>query len=242
MFDKRQYGILSERYFESLLGDLTALLWMVGQAPIIAAIIVLRWKSLQATESLYFVIALSSVWFGCINSCREIAKEIPIYKRELLFGLDSGAYLASKVKILGLVGLVETGLFFFILNHWLDLDIALVPGFIGAYGLYFTGMSLGLLISRWSGSVSKAVISVPVAIIPQIVFSKFVLPETTLKGIGAKIDKIMPAKWGFEAIKACEKPEVQWGDYASSLFVLVGIGLLFLLLTFFHLWFVKEDL
>ena len=242
MFDKRQYAILSERYFESLLGDFKALLWMIGQAPIIAGLIILRWKSLQATESLYFVMALSSVWFGCINSCGELAKELPIYKRESLFGLDPAAYLASKVKILGLIGLAEIGLFYFLLNHYLVLDVSLLPGFASVFGLYFAGMGLGLLLSRWCVTVGRAVVAVPIAIIPQIVFSKFVLPESSLKGIGAKIDKVMPAKWGFEALKACQKPELQWGDFMFSLFVLLCIGSVFLALTYFHLWFVKEDL
>lgn len=241
MFNRRQYSILSERYFETLLGDFSSLIWMVGQAPLIAGLIILRWKSLQATDTLYFVMALSSVWFGCINSCRELARELPIFKRECLFGLDVTSYLASKIKILSLVGLVEIGLFFIMLNHYLDLDISLFGGFISVYGLYFTGMCLGLLISRWSGSVSKAVISVPVAIIPQIVFSRFVLPEGSLKGVGAKIEKIMPAKWGFEALEACKKGQFDWGEFISSFAILTGIGILFLVMTLFHLWFVKED-
>jgi hypothetical protein len=208
---------------------------------VIAGLIALRWKSLQASETLYFIMALSAVWFGCVNACREIAGELPIFRRECLFGLDVGSYLASKVKILGLVGLVEIGLFYFMLHRLLDLNLVLVPAFAAAFGLYFTGMNLGLLVSRWSGSVSKAVASVPVAIIPQIVFSKFVLPEGSLRGMGAKVEKTMPAKWGFEAIKACKKGEVQWGEFFGSFSILIGIGALFFLLTLFHLWFVKED-
>jgi len=241
MFNRRQYTILSERYFETLLGDFTALLWMIGQAPIIAALIVLRWKSWQATETLYFVIALSVLWFGCINACREIAKESAIFKRELLFGLNISAYLASKVKILSLVGLIEVGLFFFAINHYLVLELSLLPAFIALFLSYFSGMSLGLMLSRWCRTVNKAVISVPIAIIPQIVFSKFVLPADTLKGIAIKIEKLMIARWGFDALNACQKGEIVFGTYFKSLLVLLLLGLLFLLLTLFHLWFVKEE-
>ncbi len=241
MFNKRQYSILSERYFETLLGDFSALVWMVGQAPLIAGLIILRWKSWQATESLYFVIALSAVWFGCINACREIAKESSIYRRERLFGLNNAAYLASKVKILSLIGLIEIALFYFLINRYLDLDLTLVLAFISIFGLYFSGMSLGLMLSKWCGTVSKAVISVPIAIIPQIVFSKFVLPENTLKGAALKIEKLMVVKWGFEALRVCKKGEIAYGDYIVSMVILICLGLLFLLLTLFHLWFAGEE-
>ena len=241
MFNRRQYTILSERYFETLLGDFSALVWMVGQAPLIAGLIILRWKSWQATETLYFVIALSSVWFGCINACREIAKEKSIYRRERLFGLNIGAYLASKIKILSLIGLVEMFLFYFLINRYLDTDLNLALAFLSLFGLYFSGMSLGLMLSRWFGSVAKAVISVPIAIIPQIVFSKFVLPENTLQGAAVKIEKLMIVKWGFEAMKSSKKGEIAYGDYTVAMLMLIGLGLLFLILTLFHFWFVGEE-
>ncbi len=240
-FNTRQYSILSERYFEALLGDFPALAWMIGQAPLIAVVIIIRWKSWQATETLYFVMGLSAVWFGCINACREIAKEQPIYKRERIFGLSISAYLASKVKILSLIGLIEVGLFCFLLNRYLDINLSLAPAFIAVFGLYFSGMSLGLLLSRWCGSVSMAVVSVPIAVIPQIVFSKFVLPADSLKGVALTIEKLMIAKWGFEAIIACRKGEVVFGDYLYSMVILIGLGMLFLLLTLFHLWFAEDD-
>ncbi|MFC1859286.1 ABC transporter permease [Thermodesulfobacteriota bacterium] len=242
MLNKRQYSILSERYFETLIGDFSALIWMIGQAPLIAGLIILRWKSWQATETLYFVIALSAVWFGCINACREIAKESSVYKRERLFGLDIGAYLASKVKILSLIGLVEIGLFYYLINHYLDTDLVLVLAFIALFGLYFSGMSLGLMLSRWCGTVSKAVVSVPIVIIPQIVFSKFVLPENTLKGAAMKIEKLMVVKWGFESLKSCKKSEIIYGDFITSMIILIGLGVLFIILTLFHLWFAGEEI
>ncbi len=241
MFDKRQYSILSERYFESMFGDFTSLAWMVGQAPLIAGLVILRWKSYQATESLWFVIALSALWFGCINACGEIAKEAGIYKRERLFGLNAGAYLASKVKILSLIGLVEIGLFYFLINRYLDTDLMPLLAFFALFGLYFSGMCLGLTLSRWCGTVSNALVAVPFAIIPQIVLSKFVLPENTLKGISLKLEKMMVVKWGFEALKFCKKGNILYGDYTISMLILTGLGLLFLLLTLFHLWFVGEE-
>jgi len=242
VFDKRQYAILTERYFETLLGDLATLAWMVGQAPLIAGLIILRWRTLQATDTLYFVIALSAVWFGCINACREIAKESEIYKRERIFGIDPAAYLASKVKILGLVGLVEVFIFYFLLERYLSMDLSMPPAFTALYGLYFSGMATGLMLSRWCGTTGRAVVAVPIVIIPQIVFSKFVLPENTLKGAAETIEKLMVVKWGFEAIGHSKQGEVAVGDFMTAMVVLIGLGVVFLIATLFHLRFGGEDI
>ncbi len=240
MFDRRQYQILSERYLESLAGDLPSLIWMVGQAPLIAGLIILRWRSWQATDTLYFVLALSAVWFGCSNACREIAKERAIYRRERLFGLDPAAYLASKVKILTLVGLVEIFGFYFLTARYLDTDLSPFPAFVALCGLYFSGMALGLLLSRWCGTVNRAVVAVPIVIIPQIVFSRFVLPKNAMTGAALAVEKLMVVKWGFEALTHGKRGELAFGDYLSSMGILLALGFLFLLLTLFHLWFAGD--
>ncbi len=240
-FDRRQYAILSERYFEILMGDFSSLIWMVGQGPLIAGLVILRWRSWQATETMYFVIALSAVWFGCINACREIARESAIYRRERLFGINIPAYLASKIKILSILGLVEIALFYFLIHRYLDTDLVLFPAFVALFALYFSGMNLGLLLSRWCGSAGRAVVAVPIVIIPQIVFSKFVMPENTLKGAALKVEKLMVVKWGFEALKSVQKGETAYGDYFFSLLILALLTLLFIALTLFHLWFVPDE-
>ena len=68
------------------------------------------------------------------------------------------------------------------------------------------------------------------------------LPEGSLKGIGLKIEKLMLVKWGFESLKYCKKGEILYGDFLISMGYLLALGLLFLFLTYFHLWFVEEEI
>lgn len=240
IFDFRQFSILSDRYLECLIGDFSSFLWMLVQPVVIAGLIILRWKSYQSTETLHFVLSLSAVWFGCSNACREIAKEIPIYKQDRLLGMNISAYLASKIKILTLVGVVELGLFFFILNKFLALSLFIPLAFFSLFGLYFSGMTLGLMLSRWCGSVSKAVVSVPIALLPQIIFSKFVLPASTLKGFALKIEKCMVVKWGFEAMNNCATGNTHLGKYIFDMVVLLSLGVIFIILTLIHFFLFDE--
>ena len=84
----RQSGVLADRYFDILLGDLRNTLLLLCQAPIIAGLIVLVWRNVeQATTTLYFVLVLTSIWFGCTNASREIVKERAIFFRERMVGV-----------------------------------------------------------------------------------------------------------------------------------------------------------
>lgn len=235
MIDRRQSGVLADRYLECMLGDFSSLLWMIGQAPLIAGLIILRWKSWHSTDSLFFVMTLSALWFGCINSCRELARELPIYQRERLFGLDRAAYLVSKIKILNLLGLLEMGIFFVLLNSYLDLDLSVVPAFVILVALYFSGTALGLLISRLLGSVARAVVFVPIAILPQIIFSKFVLPAASLKGAAAQVSNIMIAKWGLQALTSCRRGEMEWNDLLAGIACVLGLAAVCLIITYIHM-------
>lgn len=241
MFDRRQSAILSNRYMDCLLGDFSSLIWMIGQAPLIAGLIILRWKSWHSTDSLFFVMALSALWFGCINSCRELARELAIYQRERLFGLNRAAYLASKVKILNLLGLLEIGMFFVLLNSYLDLDLSVAPAFLILMALYFSGTALGLLLSRVLGSVARAVVAVPIAILPQIIFSKFVLPAASMKGAASTVSNFMIAKWGLQALTSCRRGQMEMQDLFIGVACVLGLAAACLLLAYLHMLLFESD-
>jgi hypothetical protein len=48
------------------------------------------------------------VWFGVLNSVREVTKEAKIYRRERLANLRIGTYLLSKLAVLAGLCLVQS--------------------------------------------------------------------------------------------------------------------------------------
>jgi len=235
MFNKHQYNILSERYFETLLGSIYTLIIMLGQAPLIAFCVILKFGSTQATETLYFIMALSCLWFGCINSCMEIAKEKNILKREKLFGLDLKAYLLSKIKVLSIVGLIEVFLYIFLLDKNIDTNLNIIFSFVALFLLYMAGMSLGLFLSEWMRNTTYAVISVPIVLIPQIVFSKFTLSENLSQGVVKKIESLMFVKWGLIALNNSKSNEFIFNNYMQAIGVIFLLIVFFIFLTYIHL-------
>ena len=53
-------------------------------------------KRAAAESQIAFVLVLSAIWFGCINSAREIVKELPVYLRERAVRSALPAYLAQQ--------------------------------------------------------------------------------------------------------------------------------------------------
>ena len=53
------------------------------------------------------ILVMSACLIGIANAVRELVKERPIYTRERAAGLSPGAYLASKLIVLGFISAVQ---------------------------------------------------------------------------------------------------------------------------------------
>ncbi|WP_436405582.1 ABC transporter permease [Mycobacterium gordonae] len=70
-------------------------------------------QSRQPTQLLVLLI-IGGALMGCAGSIREIVKEQAIYRREHGIGLSGGAYLASKLVVLGAIATLQGLLFGFL--------------------------------------------------------------------------------------------------------------------------------
>lgn len=197
---RTQLWWLSLRYLRIKTNDLLNMAIMVGQAPIIAALICLIFS--QVTRSVPFMITLSAIWFGTSNAAREIVTEAAVYRRERMFNLRIGPYILSKVIVLSLFAGVQALLFSAIIAigfgdnapPWHDL-----PGtVVWVWLLAVCATVLGLMISALVDSAEKAMTLVPLVLIPQVM----------LAGVVARIEQLpvellsylTPTRWGNEGL------------------------------------------
>ena len=61
-------------------------------------------------EDVLLILAIGACFTGALNSIREIVKERSIYTRERAAGLSSGAYLWSKLLVLGVLSALQAAL------------------------------------------------------------------------------------------------------------------------------------
>lgn len=224
-FDWRQTDTLIRRYLDLIVSDQRNLLILLLQAPLIATIIGLVFSTegvaaarAAAESQISFILVLSAIWFGTLNSVRELVKELPIYLRERSVNLGIVPYLTSKLIPLAALCLIQCALLLGIVSIMVSL-----PGnfFARLLCLFMAGMaatSMGLAVSALVDTNDKAVAIAPILLIPQIVMSNAVVRLGDAGLIVAKVS--MVSFWALDAMKttlSAESREVR--DMAYQLIV-----------------------
>ena len=217
--DWRQSGLLSDRYLETMLAEWGSTGLLMLQAPLLAAMVVGVWQNVdRATDSMYFVMTLSCFWIGCMNACREIVKERALFLREKLVNLNVGAYIASKLKILSMLGLVQVAIYTGLIAYFVDVPVGFGWLFIDLFATTLCGTCLGLLLSAWSKRSDVAVGLVPLVILPQILFSEFAISADQFGGWTEVVYTMMPSRWTYESLKLFGEADIDYVDAIIHIF------------------------
>ncbi|NJM65856.1 MAG: FHA domain-containing protein [Acaryochloris sp. RU_4_1] len=231
----RQFLILSKRNIAILMRDRISLLLMLAVAPLLGLLDLVTWsKPLFNTKdgdaslalTMLFTTILFAVMVGALPTMREIVKEIDIYRRERIIGLQITPYVLSKVWVSVLIALYQGGIFL-LFKIIAVKDLPNEPGIL--LGMYTTitlsviaGMLLGLLGSAAAPNQSVAPILVLVFLIPQIIFGGGVLPIETFGPPGKVLNQLSLTKWPFEALVTLSEAGIDvakdpcWQDVTSG--------------------------
>jgi ABC-type multidrug transport system ATPase subunit len=215
-----QLLLLGARYVHVLFQDRKNLLLLLLQAPVIGYLMTLVARSDSIVgpkadavdaKTVLFMLSTVAVWFGIINAAREITKESPVFRRERLAGLRVSAYVLSKVLVLALLVVVQSVMLLGVLGtevrfprNGVLLDGTLELGITTAL-TSLAGLSLGLAISAWAKTPDRAISFVPLALIPQILFSGVLFPF----GSGITTTRVLSwftvSRWAMDAYGATIK-------------------------------------
>lgn len=203
----RQVATLIARYAHLIVNDRGRLLLMVLQAPLLAELINLVAASdvfgvCEDTKFYLFAVSCAAFWVGIFDSIQEICKETSIFRRECDGGLRIGAYLISKVVVLGALCLIQTILLVAVLILFKGTPAhSFLPPVIelglSTYLTVISAMSVGLLVSALFHSPDKALAMAPILIMPQILFSGIAFE---LNGVTEKISYAINCRWAIEAL------------------------------------------
>ena len=211
----RQMTTLTRRYVRVIASDRGYLTFMVLLPIILGALIRLLPTSeglaglpgtnFQISELLLILVICVSL-SGAASSIRELVKERPIYIRERAAGLSSGAYLFSKLLVLGVISVVQS--FVLVLlgvagrspmpAHGAFLSGApLIEIMLGIAVLAAASMCLGLLVSALVSTSEKAMPFLVLLTMAQVILSGGLLLLTSpLTYLAA----VSPSRWGYAAV------------------------------------------
>lgn len=208
---------------------------------------------------LLMILVMSVCLSGTALAIREFIKEREIFERERMAGLSVGAYLFSKVLVLGVITVVQTVIIVAIglIGKRLPPSGVAIPGpslieiTASLAVLCVVSMLLGLAISTL---VTKSDQTMPVlvgVVMLQVALSGGMFP---LAGAAAYVSMIAPARWGLGALASTinlnqvnpvPPPPIQpdvdglWthssGQWLNDMALLVVIGVVCLIIARFRL-------
>jgi ABC-type multidrug transport system ATPase subunit len=156
---------------------------------------------------LLMILVMSACLIGVANAVREVVKERAIYTRELAAGLSPGAYLASKLVVLGFISAVQAVVLVAIglsgrplPRHGTVLSGApLLELMLGMAFLAIASMMAGLLISATVNSSDKTMPLLVVAVLVEVVLSGGIIRLNGMAGL-EQLAWLSPSRWGFGAV------------------------------------------
>ncbi|MGQ0591264.1 MAG: FHA domain-containing protein [Gammaproteobacteria bacterium] len=252
-FDWSQTAILMRRYVDLILADKRNLAILLLQAPLIAAVMGMVFDTsgpllarARAESQVAFMLVLSAIWFGCLNSAREVVKELPVYLRERSVSLGIGPYLTSKLLPLALLAAFQCVVLLAVVSAMVSLPGSFLDRAIALFLAAMGATAMGLAVSAFVDTNDKAVAIVPILLIPQVILSDAVVHLGDAGRAFAKAT--MVSFWSLDAMKATLSREVldakdpmgellvpRSGEYLFDLGMVAVLGLAFLFVAWLGL-------
>ncbi len=188
---------------------------LVAQAPVMAGLLALALGGSNLSghlgrhpRILLVLLVVAALAMGLVNACREIVRELPIYRRERTVGLSRGAYLTSKFLCLGTLAVGQTAVLTVGVIAWQRgpadaLELGSPPVELGTilFGATLAAVALGLAVSALAKTDAAAQVMIPVLLVAQIVLCNALL-DIADRPVLAQTAWAAPAYWAFSATAA----------------------------------------
>jgi hypothetical protein len=207
--------------------------------------------------TLLLILVICACLAGMASSVRELVKERSILTRERAAGLSSGAYLVSKLLVLGVISIGQSTLLVLIGVSWRPFPahgafltgLPLIEVILGIAVLAVASMCLGLLVSAMVSTSEKAMPFLVLFTMVQVVLSGYVVPLANNPGL-KQFSMIAPSRWGFAAAASTVNLNVitppgqgvidpLWkqtsGNWLRDMGVMIGLAVIFALLAYIKL-------
>ena len=258
----RQMTTLTRRYVRVIAADRGYLLFM-ALLPVILGVLINFVgssqgltgppKTNQSAEEVLLIVVICACLSGAASAVRELVKERSIYIRERAAGLSSGAYLFSKLIVLGVISIVQSAVLVLIgLAGQKMPPKGALPGvpplleiLIAIAVLALASMCLGLLVSALVSTSEKAMPFLVLLTMVQVILSGGVVSLVGKPGL-EQLAYIAPSRWGFGAVastvnlnligvSAPGSTDPLWaptaGNWLRDMGMLIGLAVIFTLFT-----------
>jgi ABC transport system ATP-binding/permease protein len=244
-----QLSTLCRRYLAVITSDRNFLI-VLAVLPIVLGVLIREFQGKHGlagidntdAQSVLLILVICACFTGAANSVRELVKERAIYTRERAAGLSAGAYLFSKILVLGLITGVQAAILVVLGVVGKPLpatgafltSVPLLELILGVAVLAIASMTLGLVVSAVVNSSDKTMPVLVLLSMAQVILSGGLL--TLSVGLN-QISWLTPARWGFAATSSTVnlnaisapgviKPSPLWDHKPSTWLMDMGLQVL----------------
>jgi ABC-type multidrug transport system ATPase subunit/ABC-type multidrug transport system permease subunit len=212
----RPFGLelrmIASRYRRTLTRDVRTLALLLGQAPLIGFLIVLVFHPgalTQQTSSptnaveITFMLMTGSIWLGVASACREVVKERGLVEREFDVGVRLDAYILAKASVLFVLTFVQVALLTLVVMTLQPFGIttgASLQIFLLAVLTGWTSVAMGLAVSCIARTVDQAAGTVPLILMPQLLFAGALIPIAAMPRLVSALANLTYARWSYAGI------------------------------------------
>lgn len=214
----KQFRIFFKRDVLSKLANLQYILINMLEAPFLALILAFFVKYYNSDENRYifaenenlpqflFIAVVVAIFLGLSVAAEEIIKDKKILKRESFLNLSRRSYLLSKLSIMFIISSIQMLFFVLIGNYILEIKGMWLEYWFILFSTSCYANVVGLIISATFNSVKVIYITIPVLVIPQLLFSGVIVKFDKLHPIFSHpievplIGNIMISRWSYEAL------------------------------------------
>ncbi len=157
-----------------------------------------------------FMSVIVALFMGLTVSAEEIIKDRRILKREAFLNLSKMSYLHSKIIILFFISVIQTFSFAIIGNLILEIKGLTPQYWLILFSTQAFANMVGLNISSALNSVVNIYITIPLILVPQILFSGTIVDFTKINKRFTHseyvpiIGDMMVSRWAFEALSVTQ--------------------------------------
>ncbi len=217
----KQFQVFFKRDILSKLANTQYMLINMLEAPLLAGILAFFVKYFNTendSKSEYvfyenmnipqylFIAVVVALFLGLTVAAEEIIKDKKILKRESFLNLSRRSYILSKLGIMFIISAIQTFCFVIIGNYILEIQGMWMEYWFILFSTSCVANVMGLNISSAFNSAKVIYITVPLLIIPQLLFSGVIVKYEKLHPIISRINEvpfignIMVSRWAYEAL------------------------------------------
>lgn len=216
-----QFRIFISRSILSKLSDRQYLLMIALEAPLLAIIVGFFTKytvgdgndvnryifsTNDNIPAYLFMSVVAALFLGMIVSAEEIIKDRKILHREKFLNLSWGSYISSKVFVVFLISAVQMLVFVLLGNHILGIKGMNLIYWIILFSAAACANIMGLNLSSALRSTVAIYVTVPLLLVPQLLFSGVIVDFRKLHHSISNdryvpfIGDMMISRWAYEAL------------------------------------------